>query len=93
MLNDPRAFARLLTPLSVVVFVGGWLLALIAFLVIGTQQCADVHAGLAGTLQVCQDTTSNAVIMLTVIGFAATVGAVFLLSMRFLILALLEGKQ
>jgi hypothetical protein len=90
MLSDPRAFARLLGPLSLAVFVGGWVLAVVAFFVIGTETCGDVQVPLAGTLEVCQDTSSNAVILLTVIGFAATVGSVFLFSIRFLLLTLAD---
>ena len=85
-------YTRLLVPLAVLVFVGGWVLAAVAFFVIGTRTCANVLVPLAGTLQVCQDTTSNAVIMLTVIGFAATVGSLFLLGLHFLLLAL-EGIE
>ena len=85
-------YTRLLVPLAALVFVGGWVLAGVAFFVIGTRTCANVQVPLAGTLQVCQDTTSNAVIMLTVIGFAATVGSLFLLGLHFLLLTL-EGIE
>ncbi len=85
-------YTRLLLPLSALVFVGGWVLAGVAFFVIGTQTCANVQVPLAGTLQVCQDTTSNAVILLTVIGFAATVGSLFLVGLHFLLLTL-EGIE
>ena len=81
-------YTRLLVPLAVLVFIGGWVLAGVAFFVIGTRTCAAVQVPLAGTLQVCQDTTSNAVIMLTVIGFAANVGSLFLLGLNFLLLTL-----
>ena len=74
-------------------FAGGWVLAIVAFLVIGTESCADVQVPLAGALRVCQDTTSSAVILLTVIGFAATVGSFFLLGVRFLLLALADIEQ
>jgi hypothetical protein len=85
-------YTRLLVPLAALVFVGGWVLAAVAFFVIGTRTCAAVQVPLAGTLQVCQDTTSNAVIMLTVIGFAATVGSLFLIGLHFLLLTL-EGIE
>jgi predicted secreted protein len=84
------SYTRLLKPLAALVFVGGWVLAVVAFFVIGTQSCANVQVPLAGTLQACQDTTANAVIMLTVIGFAATVGSLFLVAMHFLLLTLTD---
>jgi hypothetical protein len=84
-------YTRLLLPLAALVFAGGWVLAAVAFFVIGTQSCANVQVPLAGTLQVCQE-TPNAVIMLTVIGFAATVGSLFLVGLHFLLLTL-EGIE
>ena len=89
---NAAGYTRLLMPLAALVFVGGWVLAAVAFFVIGTRTCAAVQVPLAGTLQVCQDTTPNAVIMLTVIGFAATVGSLFLLGLHFLLLTL-EGIE
>ncbi len=83
-----ESYTRMLKPLAALVFVGGWVLAIVAFFVIGTQSCADVQVPLAGTLQACQDTTANAVVLLTVIGFAATVGSLFLLAMHFLLATL-----
>jgi len=84
-----RAFANLLGPLGWLVLVGGWVLAVVAFLVIGTENCAAVQVPLAGDLEVCQDTTSQAVVLLTVIGFAATVGSLFLWALRYM-LALMD---
>ena len=74
-------------------FIGGWVLAVVTFFVIGTQSCGDVQVPLAGKLQVCQDTTSNAVILLTVIGFAATVGSIFLFALRVMILAMADVAE
>ncbi len=85
---DARRFAGLLGPLAAIVLVAGWALAVAAFFVIGTESCADVSLGIAGRIEVCQDTTSSAVILLTVIGFAATVGSLFLLALRYLLLVL-----
>lgn len=93
MPDDARAFARLLAPLAAAVFVGGWILAVVAFLVIGTETCATAQIPLAGAIKVCQDTTSDSVILLTVIGFAATVGSLFLLGLRFMLLTLTEIEQ
>jgi hypothetical protein len=83
----PARFAEILAPLSAAVFVGGWALAVAAFFVIGTETCADVQVPLAGTLEVCQDTTASTVLVLAVIGFLATIGSLVLVSMRFLLLA------
>ena len=84
------SYTSLLKLLAALVFAGGWALAIVAFFVIGTQSCANVQVPLAGTLQACQDTTANAVIMLTVIGFSATVGSLFLLAMHYLLLTLAD---
>lgn len=84
------SYTRLLVPLAAFVFVGGWVLAGVSFFVIGTETCADVQVPIAGSLQVCQDTTANAVILLTVIGFAATVGSMFLLGLHFMLSTLAE---
>jgi hypothetical protein len=86
-------FAELLAPLAAAVFAGGWALAVVAFFVIGTETCAAVQVPLAGSIEVCQDTTSNAVILLTVIGFAATVGSLFLLGLRHMLLTLAEIEK
>jgi hypothetical protein len=84
------SYTRLLKPLAALVLVGGWVLAVVAFFVIGTQSCANVQVPLAGNLQACQDTTANAVVLLTVIGFGATVGSLFLLAMHFLLQTLTD---
>jgi hypothetical protein len=77
-----NSYTNLLGPLAAAVFIGGWILAVVAFLVIGTETCTTVNVPLAGPIKACQDTTSSAVILLTVIGFAATVGSLFLLALR-----------
>lgn len=88
----PGRFAELLGPLSIAVFIGGWILAVAAFLVIGTETCADVQVPLAGAIEVCQDTTASTVAVVAVIGFLATIGGVVLQGMRFLLLAVTEEK-
>ena len=75
---NARSFAALLGPAAWAVLVGGWVLAIGTFLAIGTESCTRVAVPVAGTIEVCQDTTAGAVIMLTVIGFVATVGSLFL---------------
>ena len=89
----PTRFAELLGPMAAAVFVGGWALAVVAFFVIGTETCADVQVPLAGSIEVCQDTTASTVMVLAVIGFLATVGSLVLLGMRFLLLALADIQE
>jgi hypothetical protein len=79
--------------LSAAVFVGGWALAVVAFFVIGTETCSTVQVPLAGDIEACQDTTATAVILLTVIGFGATVGSLFLLGLRNMLLTLAEIEK
>jgi hypothetical protein len=86
----PARFAELLAPLAGAVFVGGWALAIVAFLVIGTERCADVRVPLAGAIKVCQDATSSTVLLIAVIGFLATIGSLILLGMRYLLLAVAD---
>lgn len=83
----PTRFAELLAPLAAAVFAGGWALAIAAFFVIGTETCARTQVPLAGSLEVCQDTTASTVLVLAVIGFLATIGSLVLLGMRYLLLA------
>src|SRR5712692_1681158 len=82
---DSHTFADRLNPLAWLVLIGGWVLAVIAFLVIGTQTCTTVAIPLAGPIEVCQDTTGQAVVLLTVIGFGATIGSLFLWALRHLL--------
>lgn len=91
--SDARGFARLLVLLAGAVFIGGWVLAVVAFFVIGTETCATTQIPLAGEIKVCQDTTATSVVLLTVIGFAATVGSLFLLAIRHLLMELAEIEQ
>lgn len=88
-----RAFGDLLGPLALLVLVGGWILAIVAFFVVGTETCTDVTLPVAGVVRACQDTTPNAVILLTVIGFGATVGSLFLWALRHLIVVLTEIEE
>jgi hypothetical protein len=90
---DTRTYANLLGPLAVAVFIGGWILAVVAFFAIGTETCTDLSLGIAGRAQVCTDTTSSAVVLLTVIGFAATVGSMFLLALRFMLITLDDIRE
>ncbi|HSP55221.1 MAG TPA: hypothetical protein VLS25_06485 [Dehalococcoidia bacterium] len=83
-------FARWLAPLAVIVLVGGWVLAVVAYLAIGTETCTTVAVPLAGNIQACTDTTTTSVVLVVVIGFAATVGSLFLFALRFLLISLAD---
>ena len=84
-----RSFSDLLALLAWGVLIGGWIVAVGAFLIIGSESCAKVELPLAGGVEVCQDTTAQAVILLAVVGFGATVGSLFLWALRH-VLAVLE---
>ena len=85
-----RGYARWLVPLSLTMLVGGWILAVIAFVAIGTETCTTVAVPLAGQVEACTDTTTSSVVLAVVIGFAATVGSLFLFALRFLLLTLAD---
>jgi hypothetical protein len=85
-----RDYARWLAPLSVAVFVGGWVLGVVAYLAIGTETCTTVAVPLAGPIEACTDTAATSVVLLVVIGFAATVGSLLLFALRFLLLTLAD---
>jgi hypothetical protein len=57
----------------------------LAFFLVGTETCTDVAVPLAGNVRACTDTTPSAVILLTVMGFAATIGSLFLWALRHLL--------
>ena len=80
-----RDFAGWLAPLAVIVCVGGWVLAVIAFLAIGSETCTTVQVPVAGPIRACTDTSATSVVLLTVIGFGATLGALFLFGLRYLL--------
>lgn len=84
---NARTFANWLVPIGWLVLIGGWIIAVAAFLAIGTETCTTVAVPLAGEVEACTDTTSNSVILFTVIGFAATLGSVFLFALRYVLLA------
>jgi hypothetical protein len=88
-----RDYARWLAPLSLVVLVGGWILAIVAFVAIGTETCTTVAVPLAGEVEACTDTSATSVVLLVVIGFAATVGSMFLLGLRFMLQALSKIEE
>jgi hypothetical protein len=90
---NARSFADLLAPLGFLVLVGGWVLAIVAFFVVGTETCSTVDVPVVGFVEACQDTTPNAVILLTVIGFGATVGSLFLWALRHMLLVLNQIEE
>lgn len=85
-----RDYARWLGPIAVLVFVVGWVLAVVAYIAIGTETCTTVAVPLAGEIEACTDTTTTSVVLAIVIGFAATLGSLFLFALRFLLLALAQ---
>ena len=90
---DARAFGNLLGLLALSVLVGGWVLAVVAFLVVGTETCSEVTVPLVGVVKACQDTTAEAVILLTVVGFGATVGSLFLWALRHVLVVLNQIEE
>jgi len=90
---DARAFGNLLGLLALFVLVGGWALAVVAFLVVGTQTCSEVTVPVVGVVKACQDTTAEAVILLTVVGFGATVGSLFLWALRHVLVVLNQIEE
>lgn len=83
-----RSFPQLIFMLAWVVLIGGWALAVAAYFVIGSETCSEVQIPLAGSVEACQDTTAQSVLLFAVVGFGATVGSVFLFSLRWVLLTL-----
>ena len=90
---DARTFGNLLGLLALLVLVGGWVLAVVAFLVVGTETCSEVTVPLVGVVKACQDTTAEAVILLTVVGFGATLGSLFLWALRHVLVVLNQIEE
>ena len=90
---DARNIVNLLVTQSLVVLVGGWVLAVVAFLVVGTETCSEVTVPLVGVVKACQDPTAEAVILLTVVGFGATVGSLFLWALRHVLAVLNQIEE
>ena len=82
---NTRDFARLLGPIAGIVFVGGWVLAIVAYVAVGDQTCTTTNIPLAGPIETCTDTTAVSVILVMVVGFAATLGSLCLLGLRFML--------
>ncbi|SRR6266581_149615 len=85
-----RDFQRWLIPLSLLVFVGGWMLAIVAYFAIGSENCTNVNLGIAGQVNACTDTGPTQIILASVIGFGATLGSLFLFGLRYLLGVLVE---
>jgi hypothetical protein len=83
-----RSFPNVLMALAWLVLIGGWVLAVGAYFVIGSETCTTVGVPLAGDIEACQDTTAQSVLLFVVVGFAATVGSLFLWALRWILLTL-----
>jgi hypothetical protein len=88
-----RDFARWLAPIAAFVFVGGWIFGVVAFLVVGDETCTTTNLGIAGQVVTCTDTTAVSVILLMIVGLGATLGSLWLLCLRFLILSMAEVAE
>lgn len=81
-------FTRWLGPIAGIVFVGGWVLAVVAYIAVGDQTCTTTTIPLAGPIETCTDTTAVSVILVMVVGFASTLGSLLLLGLRFVLASL-----
>jgi hypothetical protein len=82
---NTSSFVQWLAPIAAVVFVGGWVLAIVAYIAVGDQTCTTTTIPLAGNVETCTDTTAVSVILVMVVGFAATLGSLMLLGLRFML--------
>jgi len=82
---NTKSFAHWLGPIAAVVFVGGWILAIVAYAAVGDQTCTTTTIPLAGPVETCTDTTAVSVILVMVVGFASTLGSLMLLGLRFML--------
>ena len=79
------SFVQWLAPIAAVVFVGGWVLAIVAYIAVGDQTCTTTNIPLAGPIETCTDTTAVSVILVMIVGFASTLGSLMLLGLRFML--------
>ncbi len=82
---NTRTFIQWLAPLAAIVFVAGWILAVAAYIAVGDETCTTTVVPLAGQIVTCTDTTAVSVILVMIVGFGATLGALFLLGLRYLL--------
>jgi hypothetical protein len=87
-----RTFIQWLGPIAALVFIGGLVLAVIAYIAVGSQTCTDVNLGIAGRVNACTDTGPTQVLLATVIAVFSTLAALFLWGLRYL-LATLEAIE
>lgn len=90
---DTDSLARLLRPVSVLLFVGGWAFAIASYFIVGTETCASSQVPLVGAIETCADTTSTTYVIVAAIGFSATIGALILWTMSALIEAVRSGAN
>jgi hypothetical protein len=83
-----RDYIRWLGPLAGIIFVLGWILAVLAYIAVGDETCTTTNLGIAGQVVTCTDTTAVSVILVMVIGFGATLGSLFLLGLRYILATL-----
>ena len=82
---NTSSFVQWLGPIAAVVFVGGWVLAIVAYIAVGDQTCTTTNIPLAGPIETCTDTTAVSVILVMIVGFASTLGSLMLLGLRFML--------
>jgi hypothetical protein len=80
-------FVQWLAPLAAAVFIVGWVLGIVAFIAVGSESCTTTDLGIAQA-ETCTDTTAVSIILLMVVGFGATLGALFLLGLRYMLSSL-----
>ena len=83
-----RQFIDWLGPIAAIVFIGGWILAVAAYIAVGDETCTTTNLGIAGQVVTCTDTTAVSVILVMVVGFGATLGSLFLFGLRYLLASL-----
>jgi hypothetical protein len=88
-----KDYIRWLGPLAAVVFVLGWVLAVMAYIAVGDETCTTTNLGIAGQVVTCTDTTAVSVILVMIVGFGATLGALFLLGLRHLLASLVAIEE
>ncbi len=81
-------FIQALGPIAGLVFIVGWTLAVVAYFAVGNETCTDTNLGIAGKVTTCTDTKAVSIIVFMMVGFGATLGALFLWALRFVLASL-----
>ena len=90
---NARSFADLLSLLALVVLIGGWVLAIVLSSSSAQRRVQRWKCQSPASSRPRQDTTPSAVILLTVIGFGATVGSLFIWALRYILVALNQIEE